>query len=75
MIAGMWNAHLWQSRVYIHLRNYAPDHSTKEIEACIGKAVNFFESLQRNDGSWSVTNSLFPSCSGADGLLMELRSA
>ncbi|KAK9099669.1 hypothetical protein Scep_023099 [Stephania cephalantha] len=29
-----------------------PDHRTKEIEACIGKAVNFFKSLQRNDGSW-----------------------
>ncbi|KAK9101098.1 hypothetical protein Scep_024528 [Stephania cephalantha] len=37
-----------------------PDHRTKEIEACIGKAVNFIESLQRNDGSWSVINSLFP---------------
>ncbi|KAK8520485.1 hypothetical protein V6N12_004422 [Hibiscus sabdariffa] len=29
-----------------------PSYRNKEIEACIGKAINFIRSIQRPDGSW-----------------------
>lgn len=31
-----------------------PEHRTKQIQACIAKAVGFIRSIQQPDGSWSL---------------------